>query len=97
MMAGYGSKNDEEALKERGDHSHSKCQRLHMPTIYGSCDIYATATRWEGFDLPLLEAQSFQNLVCYDMGAHREVTSPQSAFIVKDKEAVYQKVAASFR
>ncbi len=92
MMAGYGSKNDEEFLKNQGIIALANAKDALMPLVYSSCDLYVTATKWEGFDLPLLEAQRFQKpAICYDIGAHREVTSTQSAFVVKDIEEFMQK------
>jgi glycosyltransferase involved in cell wall biosynthesis len=45
-----------------------------MPSIYDSADIYLTATQWEGFDLPLLEASYFGlPVVAYKIGAHPEI------------------------
>jgi glycosyltransferase involved in cell wall biosynthesis len=31
-----------------------------MPSVYQCADLFATATQWEGFDLPLLEASYFR-------------------------------------
>jgi len=45
-----------------------------VPSIYRSCDIFVTATQWEGFDLPLLEASYFgKPVVAYNMGPHPEI------------------------
>ncbi len=94
MMAGYGSKNDEEFLKNEGIIALANVQDPLMPLLYSACDLYATATKWEGFDLPLVEAQSFgKPAICYGIGAHQEVTSPQSAFVVKDAQEFMAKAA----
>jgi 1,2-diacylglycerol 3-alpha-glucosyltransferase len=51
-----------------------------LPCYYAACNVYATATLWEGFDLPLAEAQVCgKPVVAFDIGPHPEV--------VKDKEA----------
>lgn len=45
-----------------------------IPSVYQCADIFATATQWEGFDLPLLEASYFGlPVVAFDVGAHREI------------------------
>jgi len=41
---------------------------------YMHCDVYATASLWEGFDLPAVEAQVLgKPVVAFDIGSHREV------------------------
>lgn len=41
---------------------------------YAACDIYATATLWEGFDLPIVEAQACgKPVVAFALGPHPEV------------------------
>jgi len=45
-----------------------------MPLYYAACDVYATATLWEGFNLPLVEAQACgRPVVAFDTGPHPEV------------------------
>jgi 1,2-diacylglycerol 3-alpha-glucosyltransferase len=41
---------------------------------YAACDVYATATLWEGFNLPLVEAQAYgKPVVAFNLGPHVEV------------------------
>ena len=41
-----------------------------MPSVYQCADLFATATQWEGFDLPLLEASYFRlPVVAFSVGA----------------------------
>jgi glycosyltransferase involved in cell wall biosynthesis len=48
-----------------------------LPLYYAACDVYATATLWEGFDLPLAEAQACgKPVVAFDIGPHPEVVKP---------------------
>jgi len=45
-----------------------------IPAYYAACDVYATATLWEGFDLPIAEAQACgKPVVAFDIGPHPEV------------------------
>ncbi|MBI3034085.1 glycosyltransferase family 4 protein [Candidatus Woesearchaeota archaeon] len=45
-----------------------------LPYYYGACDLYATASLWEGFDIPIAEAQACgKKVVAFDAGSHREV------------------------
>lgn len=42
--------------------------------FYGACDVYATASLWEGFDIPCVEAQACgKHAVAFDVGSHKEV------------------------
>lgn len=42
--------------------------------LYDICDVYVSASTWEGFNLPVVEAQLFGNpVVAFDIGAHKEV------------------------
>jgi 1,2-diacylglycerol 3-alpha-glucosyltransferase len=50
-----------------------------LPYYYAACDVYATATMLEGFNLPLVEAQACgKPVVAFNLGPHPEV--------VKDNE-----------
>lgn len=47
-----------------------------LPYYYAACDLYATATLWEGFNLPLAEAQACgKPVVAFNLGPHPEVVS----------------------
>ena len=44
------------------------------PLYYAACDIYTTATLWEGFDLPLAEAQACARpVIAFNLGPHPEI------------------------
>ena len=50
-----------------------------LPYYYAACNVYATASLWEGFDLPLAEAQACgKPVVAFDIGAHKEVIGENS-------------------
>nr|WP_284444276.1 glycosyltransferase family 4 protein [Methanoculleus bourgensis] len=55
-----------------------------LPYYYAGCDVYATASLWEGFNLPLVEAQACgKPVVAFDVGAHSEVVStPENGLLV---------------
>ncbi len=94
LAVGYGSKNDEELLKNQGVLSISNAPEELMPLIYKSCDIYTTCSQWEGFDLPVAEAHSFKRpTLCYDIGAHSEISqNGKTGYIVKNKKEFYEKL-----
>lgn len=94
LAVGYGSKNDEENLKNQGILSISNAPEELMPLIFSSSDIYVTCSHWEGFNLPAVEAQSFgKPVICYDIGAHPEVVlDGKTGFTVKNKEQFFEKL-----
>lgn len=45
-----------------------------LPAYYGSCDVYVTCSLWEGFDLPVVEANAVgKPAVAFRIGSHPEV------------------------
>jgi len=45
-----------------------------LPYYYAACDVYATGSLWEGFNLPLVEAQACgKPVVAFNVGPHPEV------------------------
>lgn len=58
-----------------------------LPAYYAACDVYATATTWEGFNLPLAEAQACgKPVVAFDIGPHPEVVKYGTLVPVHDAE-----------
>ena len=94
MMVGFGSGNDEIAIKNEGIISIANAPWEMMPVIYSSCDTYVTCTRWEGFDLPIVEAQSFgKPSVCYNLCAHPEISeNGKTGFLVYTKEEFLSRI-----
>ena len=58
-----------------------------VPSVYQCADVFATATQWEGFDLPLLEAGYFGlPVVAFAIGAHAEIVRDgQTGYLVREK------------
>lgn len=53
-----------------------------LPSYYGACDVYTTTTLWEGFDLPLVEAQACgQPVIAFDLGPHRELIDSHGVLV----------------
>ncbi|MBI4453472.1 glycosyltransferase family 4 protein [Candidatus Woesearchaeota archaeon] len=45
-----------------------------LPHYYAACDLYVTASLWEGFNLPIAEAQACgKKVVAFDVCSHPEV------------------------
>jgi len=53
-----------------------------LPLYYAACDVYATCSIFEGFNLPLVEAQACgKPVVAFDIGPHRELV--KNGYLVK--------------
>jgi len=56
-----------------------------LPYYYAACDVYVTASQWEGFDLPAVEAQACgKPVVAFNIGAHPEVVD--NGILVENKD-----------
>ena len=45
-----------------------------LPAFYGSCNVYVTCSMWEGFDIPIVEANACgKPAVAFNIGSHPEV------------------------
>ena len=45
-----------------------------LPYYYAACDVYVTASLWEGFNLPAAEAQACgKKVVAFNLGSHPEI------------------------
>ena len=54
-----------------------------LPLYYAACDVYATCSIFEGFNLPLVEAQACgKPVVAFDIGPHKEIV--KNGFLVKE-------------
>ncbi len=94
LAVGYGTENDEAVLRNQGIKVIKNASEKLMPMIYKACDIYITCSKWEGFDLPVSEAQSFKKpVVCYDIGAHGEVARDGvTGFLVNSQAQFIEKL-----
>ena len=54
-----------------------------LPDYYAACDVYATCSLLEGFNMPLVEAQACgKPVVAFDIGPHKEVV--KNGFLVDE-------------
>lgn len=55
-----------------------------LPYYYMATDLYVTASLWEGFDMPIVEAQEVgKKVVAFDVGSHKEVID-KNGILVKN-------------
>ena len=53
-----------------------------LPSYYAACNVYVTCSLWEGFNLPIAEAQSCgKPVVAFDIGAHKEVINEEGVLV----------------
>ena len=56
-----------------------------LPDYYAACSLYATASLWEGFDLPAAEAQACdKKVVAFKIGSHPEIV--KNGILVKKND-----------
>jgi GT2 family glycosyltransferase/glycosyltransferase involved in cell wall biosynthesis len=83
-MAGFGNDDDAAWIRSQGAMPLLNVAVEDMPKLFAAADVYVTASAWEGFDLPLVEAQrSGKPVVAFRIGAHPEVVDDgNSGFLV---------------
>ncbi|MFT4303335.1 MAG: glycosyltransferase family 4 protein [Candidatus Woesearchaeota archaeon] len=68
-----------------------------LPSYYALCDVYTTCTLWEGYDMPIAEAQACgKPVVCFDIGPHKEVLKNGKLVKVKDVLDISEKEICDF-
>jgi glycosyltransferase involved in cell wall biosynthesis len=56
-----------------------------LRNYFGSCDLYCSASKWEGFNIPLVAAQANRKpVIAFNVGAHPEVViNGKTGYLVK--------------
>ena len=89
IMVGLGTESDGQFCRDAGIIPLLNYPDWKMRQVYTGCDLYVTASKWEGFNLPLLEAQYFgKPVLAYDLAAHPEVVRRDiTGFLVSDPQS----------
>jgi GT2 family glycosyltransferase len=75
VIVGRGEQRDANWLREVGIIVILNAAKNDLEAAYSTCDVLLSFSKWEGFNLPVVEAQSLGKLaVALDVGSHREVT-----------------------
>jgi glycosyltransferase involved in cell wall biosynthesis len=73
---------------------------FELPYYYGSCDVYVTASHWELFGLPLLEAMACgKPVVASSIPSHMELLNKSKAgelYPMGDVEALCRKIIGTY-
>ena len=94
LIAGPCSMEEQRRLEAEGVMVMNGLLPEYMPSVFRCADVFATATQWEGFDLPLLEASYFGiPVVAYKIGAHPEIVKDgETGFLVSDQAEFADKL-----
>lgn len=80
-VAGKGSPDDAENYVRLGIIPHLNLSDAEKYLYLRNLDIFVSMSKWEGFNLPVAEAEALGTLsLCYDIGAHPEVCP----FVLRD-------------
>lgn len=88
LCVGFGGADDAATIARAGGVAVLSAPASEMPLAYSAADLFVTCSRWEGFGLPLIEAQRFgRPAVAYAVGAHPEIANAgESALLVRTPE-----------
>jgi glycosyltransferase involved in cell wall biosynthesis len=74
-LMGRGTEDDRKHWEQKGFEVHLNSSDAERETYLRSLDVFVSSSQWEGFNLPLVEAQALGTLgLAYDVGAHPETT-----------------------
>jgi len=88
VMVGLGTEKDAELCRKCGIIPLLNHADWKMRQVFTGCDAYVTASKWEGFNLPILEAQYFgKPVVGYRLAAHPEVVNDGvTGYLARDRD-----------
>jgi glycosyltransferase involved in cell wall biosynthesis len=74
-VMGFGTKKDAMIFQSAGLITHLNASDAEREFFLRNIDVFISSSKWEGFNLPLVEAQALGTAaVAFDLGAHPEVT-----------------------
>ncbi|MCX6510959.1 MAG: glycosyltransferase family 4 protein [Actinobacteria bacterium] len=74
-IMGRGVESDRLWWEERGVHCHLNATDDERSTFLSELDVFISPSKWEGFNLPLVEAHASGTVgLAFDVGAHPETT-----------------------
>lgn len=91
---GYPENNIEKKLFKNGIYVIPKASSKDLATVLKSSYLLISPSLWEGFNLPLIEAQSLGiPVIAYDLGAHPEVVDKnESGYLVNSFKEFISKI-----
>lgn len=92
-IAGRGTADDAERFTQMGITPHLNLSDEEKFEYLRGLDVFVSMSKWEGFNLPVIEAQALGTLsLCFDIGAHPEVC-PFVMRTLRDFELFIEKAA----
>jgi glycosyltransferase involved in cell wall biosynthesis len=90
VMAGFGADTDADWVRSGGAIPFTNVPVPDMPALLGAADLFVTASKWEGFNLNLVEAQrAGAAAIAYRRGAHPEVVRDgETGLLVKSNRGL---------
>ncbi len=86
LMAGFGGPSEEEWLRDNDVVPFMNVSAEDLSTLYAAADVYVSASKWEGFNLPAIEAQrNGVPVVLYNRGAHPEVIQEDAGLLLNNR------------
>lgn len=91
---GFPENNIQEELHNANVYSIANASAEELATFLEQAYIYVSPSLWEGFNLPLLEAQTLGvPVVAFDLPAHREIViNEKTGFLVQDEAELISKI-----
>ncbi len=67
-----------------------------LPAYYAACDVYATCSQWESYNIPIAEAQACgKPVVAFNMGPHPEVINEKGTLVETGNVEEFAEACAS--
>ncbi|MBN1355617.1 glycosyltransferase family 4 protein [bacterium] len=99
VAVGRAEENARQPLEKAGIEPVFNLSSVKMPGAYAAADLFVNTSRWEGFNLPLIEAQ-FQGtpVIAYNLCAHPEVVKDgESGILVHTPDQLLQAAGRLIR
>lgn len=94
IAIGFPENNIQEEMYMAGVYSIANASDEELVSILNRSTVHVSPSLWEGFNLPLIEAQALGvPVVAFNIGAHPEVVNNgKSGFLVKNEEEFFNKI-----
>jgi glycosyltransferase involved in cell wall biosynthesis len=93
-VMGRGTDLDAQAFQQQGLKVHLNASDAARDAYLSELDVFLSCSLWEGFNLPLLEAQAQGTIgLAFDVGAHPETTP----FLMSNRDDMVAQIAAYHR
>lgn len=94
ITMGFPENNIQEEMYKAAIYSIANASNKELISILNKSTVHVSPSLWEGFNLPLIEAQALGvPVVAFNIGAHPEVVNnSRSGFLVKNEKEFFNKI-----